>query len=510
MSMASQVLDDGAEYIADLSVYDCVSQEWHIVYPGVVNPTEAGNDDDDDVGGDGGGNKNAQGASRSDSSTQHNVAEQDDNSEATSESSSSESNQTRPMTAAEEVAALQAKADAAAEATKKAAAVAEAQRVAREAARTVANGGKRPLAGGAPTGRFGHCAVWLGTSSTVGNTSHVYGNESETAAAGARAGISGTAHNGNQNGKGSNDNNSGSGSGAGSDYGAQLLPDAPIASGGDMWMFGGRLRGGKCSNECWLLHWPGSDDGSGGSGGGSPMWEKVGPSEAILKQQEDNKADPSTSALLMGLKPSFYCLDARAWPPPRYDAAAVACGTQEKYVALSGGRDTLGGNLHGDFWLYARSSRHWEQPLLVRMCLFLHVLMHNNKQCVYIYVRMRTHIISLHYLILVFEFFCLLAQVGVPAAPRYGHSLVLLPGTQGQELLILGGCATSPSQADGRAGDGDEDQDAVDLELSLSAQRVAHAYALEVATAKAAAAALRADALATGHANVVRERKLFV
>lgn len=93
----------------------------------------------------------------------------------------------------------------------------------------------------------------------------------------------------------------------------------------------------------------------------------------------------------------------------------------------------------------------------------------------------------------------------MPAAPRYGHSLVLLPGTQGQELLILGGCATSPSQADGRSSDGDEDQDAVDLELSLSAQRVAHAYALEVATAKAAAAALRADALATGHANVVRD-----
>ena len=98
------------------------------------------------------------------------------------------------------------------------------------------------------------------------------------------------------------------------------------------------------------------------------------------------------------------------------------------------------------------------------------------------------------------------AQVGVPATPRYGHALVALPGTAGEELLLLGGCATSAAQADGR-GDGDEDgedQDERDLQLALSAQRVAHAYALEVATARAAAAALRADALATGHANVVR------
>lgn len=80
------------------------------------------------------------------------------------------------------------------------------------------------------------------------------------------------------------------------------------------------------------------------------------------------------------------------------------------------------------------------------------------------------------------------SQVGVPAAPRYGHALVALPGTGGDELLLLGGCATSSAEADGRNGGDDED---VDLQLALSAQRVAHAYALEVATAKAAAAALR-------------------
>ena len=361
-----------------------MSQEWHIVYPGVVNPTE-----NNGIGGGGGGGvlsdksalgisgsgvESSQASSSGASNSQYNVA-QDDHSESSSNASSSSTSsasnhQTRPMTAAEEVAALQANADAAAEATRKALAIAEAQRIAREAARTVANGGKRPPAGGAPVGRFGHCAVWLGASSTVDSTTHVYGNESEAAGSGGIAPTDGS-KNGNPNHNNRNYGSSGhSGGGAGSDYGAQLLPDAPVTSGGDMWMFGGRLRGGKCSNECWLLHWPGSGDGSSTGGGGSPLWEKVGPSEAILRQQEENKADPSTSALLMGLKPAFYCLDARAWPPPRYDAAAVACGAQERYVALSGGRDTLGGNLHGDFWLYARASRHWEQPLLVGVFVF--------------------------------------------------------------------------------------------------------------------------------------------
>lgn len=353
-----------------------MSQEWHIVYPGVVNPTENNGVGGDDgllrdksaLGISGSAVENSHASSSSASNSQYNVA-QDGHSEcnhSSESSSSSESNQARPMTAAEEVAVLQAKADAAAEATKQAAAVAEAQRIAREAARTVANGGKRPPAGGAPVGRFGHCAVWLGASSTVDSTSYVYGNESEAAESGV-APTNGS-KNGNPNHNNRNNGRSGKSGGAGSAYGVQLLPDAPVTSGGDMWMFGGRFRGGKCSNECWLLHWPGSDDGS--SGGGSPLWEKVGPSEAILRQQEDNEANPSTSALLMGLKPSFYCLDARAWPPPRYDAAAVACGSQERYVALSGGRDTLGGNLHGDFWLYARASRHWEQPLLVGVFVF--------------------------------------------------------------------------------------------------------------------------------------------
>jgi hypothetical protein len=323
-----EVLDDGAEYVADLSVYDCVSQEWRVVQPGVVNPGE----------GLGVGAKDW-------ASSEVAAADPDDGGDA--------ARSVRPATAEEELAALRSEADAAAVRAQQAAERAAAQRAAQEAARAAASGGKRPRALGSPAGRFGHCAVWLGSSSDTtssssssSSSSGVYGNEAAAAFA------AGPGHQTRRP------------AASASDYGAPLLPDAPRARGGAMWLFGGRLRGGTCSDECWLLHWPGS---GGAAAAASPLWERVGPSAAVLRQHEENRADPATSALLLGLRPTFYCLDARAWPPPRYDAAACACGgPRGEFVALSGGRDTRGGRLHGDFWLYARSGRHWEQPLLVR------------------------------------------------------------------------------------------------------------------------------------------------
>mmetsp|Transcript_15970 Transcript_15970/g.18828 ORF Transcript_15970/g.18828 Transcript_15970/m.18828 type:complete len:816 (+) Transcript_15970:95-2542(+) len=274
----------------------------------------------------------------------------------------------------------------------------------------VVRGSEQATAGSekGPEGRFGHSAVWLGKN----NRQNGSGAEPST----------------NQPQKErfalSED---------------LVLRDSPEVEGGIMWTFGGRLSGGSCSNEVWLLHWTGD--------GAKALWEFVGPSAALWKTQEDN-ATNKTSAALLGLTSRNMSLDYRAWPCARYDAATCACKGGQ-YVALHGGRNTEGANF-GDLWLFSVPTRHWEQPMMV----------------------------------------------GVPASPRYGHSLTVIDN-QGEELLLLGGCTVSAS-----AVAMDEEMEDLQMQLSLAAQRVARAYELEVATARVAAAALKADAMATGHVNL--------
>lgn len=255
-----------------------------------------------------------------------------------------------------------------------------------------------------PRGRFGHCSVWLSRDTNQRPTSPTTEKKMKE-----RFGLS-------------------------EDL---VLPDEPIIEGGVMFTFGGRLSGGMCTNEVWFLHWT----------NGRALWEFVGPSPAMSKQQEMN-ATAKDSAALLGLTSRNMSLDYRAWPCARYDAACSVC-KGNRYVALHGGRNTEGANF-GDLWLFSVASRHWEQPMMV----------------------------------------------GVPASPRYGHSLTVLD-TEGEELLLLGGCTVSVAAA----GLSEEMED-LQMELSMAAQRVARAYEMEVATARVAAASLKADALATGHINI--------
>lgn len=71
-------------------------------------------------------------------------------------------------------------------------------------------------------------------------------------------------------------------------------------------------------------------------------------------------------------------------------------------------------------------------------------------------------------------------MVGVPPAPRFGHALIALPGTRGEELLLLGGCCVSTNGVDG-LGNGESRED-VDMKVALAAQRVASAYEIEVSS----------------------------
>ena len=70
--------------------------------------------------------------------------------------------------------------------------------------------------------------------------------------------------------------------------------------------------------------------------------------------------------------------------------------------------------------------------------------------------------------------------VGVPPAPRFGHALIALPGTRGEELLLLGGCCVSANAVDG-LGHGTRRED-LDMKVALAAQRVASAYEIEVSS----------------------------
>ena len=276
-----------------------------------------------------------------------------------------------------------------------------------------------------PSGRFAHTAILLDASANSGEIEKIYGNETEGDTQGSDVG--------------------GSGGEVGEGYSTLPFDDLgkDVESiGGIIWVFGGRCANGVCSNECWMLHWNPT----------APTWEFAGPLASDRSYMDEEVRQEAE--LYLGLSCDNMSLDYRAWPPPRFDAAATNC-KGGRYVALSGGRDLTGRNF-GDMWLWRRSSRIWEQPLIV----------------------------------------------GVPPAPRFGHALIALPGTRGEELLILGGCCVSANAVDG-TGVG-ADQEELDLKISLAAQRVANAYEIEVSQAKLAAVALRSDATATGHADIQR------
>ena len=111
--------------------------------------------------------------------------------------------------------------------------------------------------------------------------------------------------------------------------------------------------------------------------------------------------------------------------------------------------------------------------------------------------------------------------MGVPASPRYGHTLLELPNAPG-ELLMVGGACISGAAAEGLTGGvGRTSQlsnpdaarsarDADDMRESIAAQRVANAYRMEVAQAHLAAAALEADATAAGHPDLQKAWRSMV
>ena len=149
--------------------------------------------------------------------------------------------------------------------------------------------------GGGPAGRFGHSAVWLGAPGG-GDASRspppVYGNEADAPGFAERAAASAEAARA-----------------AGvSDGGPELPAPLPPAS-GDMWVFGGRLQGGHCSNEVWLLHWSAS--------GRANAWEFAGPSPDAWRRASAEASHPTKSAAALGLSSASLCLDYRSWPPAR-------------------------------------------------------------------------------------------------------------------------------------------------------------------------------------------------
>ena len=156
----------------------------------------------------------------------------------------------------------------------------------------------------------------------------------------------------------------------------------------------------------------------------------------------------------IGLSSENLNINFRAWPPGRFDAAATNC-RRGIYVALYGGRDLTGRNF-GDLWMWRRLERIWEQPLLA----------------------------------------------GVPPVPRYGHALIALPGTNGNELLILGGCCVSAAAVDGVDDVHSNVAKSIQMQISLATQRVASAYDVEVAQSNVVATNLRADAMSAGHVHI--------
>mmetsp|Transcript_17619 Transcript_17619/g.23757 ORF Transcript_17619/g.23757 Transcript_17619/m.23757 type:complete len:1111 (-) Transcript_17619:273-3605(-) len=107
---------------------------------------------------------------------------------------------------------------------------------------------------------------------------------------------------------------------------------------GSVWIFGGRLAGGRCSRELWILRWESPDW----------AWHLLGPRHEPITAPAA-AVDSSRDIL--------------SWPEPRYNSASTLC-KGGSFVAMHGGRDTTGRNF-GDIWLWRVETSSWEKPLLV-------------------------------------------------------------------------------------------------------------------------------------------------